>query len=262
MQGMDTLMKIEERFKTDLINLGLEKDDTVLMHCSYKALGENISAKEIFDSILEVIGENGTLIMPAFSYNTVTYDNPVFDRKNTPSCVGFLPEYFRTEVEGVKRSMHATHSCCVIGKNTEYLIKNHELDITPVGENSPITKIPKLNGKILILGSHPDHSTTLHGVEEMGSAPYIFDLSKTIDYTLKDGETVINNKSFRHSFHREDCDYEQKYSRIIDILESKDYSFGKVLNADCYLFSAKAVWEKGVAKIKKEPLFFVNKTDK
>ena len=252
-------MKTAERFKADLISLGLKKDDAVLIHCSYKALGETISAKEIFESILDVIGKNGTLVMPAFSYNTVTYDNPVFDRENTPSCVGYLPEYFRTEVAAVKRSIHATHSCCVIGKNTEYLIKNHELDITPVGENSPIRKLPDLNGKILILGSHPDHSTTLHGVEEMGSAPYIFDLSKTIYYTLKEGERVIKNKSFRHCFHREDCDYEQKYARIIDILEGKDYSFGKVLNADCYLFSAKAVWEKGVAKIKQDPYFFVNK---
>lgn len=248
-----------DQFKNDLINLGIKKGDTVMMHCSYKSLGADISANEIFNSILEVLGEDGTLVMSAFSYRTVNYENPLFDRESTPSCVGFLPEYFRTEFPGVKRSMHATHSCSVIGKNADYLIKDHELDLTPVGENSPITKLPELDGKILILGSHPDHNTTLHGVEEKGNAPYIFDRSKTVNYILKDGDKEIHQTALRHDFTKKDCRYEQKYARILDLLGKEDYTFGKVLNADCYLLSAKAVWDKGVEKLKENPYFFVDK---
>ena len=155
--------------------------------------------------------------------------------------------------------MHATHSCTAIGKNAEYLIKDHELDITPIGKNSPITKLPLLDGKILILGSHPDHNTALHGVEEKGNAPYIFDPNKTINYILTDGEKEIKQTAFRHDFRKSDCYYEQKYDRILNILSKDDYSFGKVLNADCYLMNAKAVWDKGVAKLKDDPYFFVNK---
>ena len=252
---------ITEQFKNDLLKLGLKKGDSVMIHCSYKAMGTDISPKEIFDCLKEVLGEEGTLILPAFSYDTINYENPDFDREKTPSCVGFLPEFFRTQVKGVVRSIHATHSCSVWGKNAEYLINNHELDLTPVGENSPLRKLPQLNGKILILGSHPDHNTALHGVEEMGNAPYIFDRSKTVDYILRDGEREIKQTALRHDFHKKDCYYEQKYARIIDILSEDDYTFGKVLNADCYLMSSKAVWEKGVQKLKENPYFFVNRVD-
>lgn len=252
-------MEIIKQLKADLKALGISQGDTVMLHSSFKSLGGGISASAFFKCFLEVLGENGTLILPAFSYDTVNYENLLFDKHNTPSCVGFLPEFFRTQVSGVKRSIHATHSCCVIGKNADLLIKDHEKDLTPVGENSPITKLPDLNGKILFLGAHPDHNTAFHGIEEKGNAPYIFDLNKRIEYILKDGEKEIKQSALRHDFHKADVDYEQKYSRVLDILDESDYSKGKVLKADCYLLSAKAVWEKGVAKIKQDPYFFVNK---
>ncbi len=252
-------MEIIEKFKNDLHNLGIKKGDSIMMHCSYKSLGEKLAPNEFFDAFLEILGDEGTLVLPAFSYETVNYDNPFFDVKKTPSCVGFLPEYFRTTYAGTKRSVHATHSCSVIGKNADYLVKNHELDLTPVGENSPISKLPELNGKILILGSHPDHNTALHGVEEKGRAPYIFERDKTICYILRDGEREIKQNAIRHNFRKETCYYEQKYSRILDVLSKEDYSFGKVLYADCYLMDAKAVWEKGVKKLIEEPYYFVNK---
>ncbi len=252
-------MTATERIKKDLINLGIKKGDSVMMHCSYKALGEKVSPEEFFAAFLEVLGEDGTLILPAFSYRTVTYDEPLFDRDLTPSCVGFLPEWFRTEMKGVKRSLHATHSCTAIGKNADYFIKGHELDATPVGENSPISKLPLIGGKILILGSHPDHNTTLHGVEEKAGAPYIFDRAKTVNYILKDGDRETVLPSLRHDFHKEGFYYDQKYGRILELLDKEDYTFAPVLKAECYLMSAKAVWQKGVEKLKTDPYFFVEK---
>ena len=249
-----------KKLKEDLYNLGIRNGDTLMIHCSYKSLGGiEGGATTFFEVIGELLGEEGTLIMPAFSYETVNYENPLFDLQTTPSCVGYLPEYFRTEVDGVIRSVHATHSCCVKGKRANELIENHHLDLTPVGDNSPISKLPLINGKILILGSHPDHNTALHGVEEKGRAPYIFERDKTICYILRDGEREIKQNAIRHNFRKETCYYEQKYSRILDVLSKEDYSFGKVLDADCYLMDAKAVWEKGVKKIIEEPYYFVNK---
>ena len=251
-------MTLKERFKKGLTDLGVKSGDNLMIHSSYKALGEKIEAKEVFEAILEVLGKDGTLIMPAFSYSLVTYEQTVFDKEETPSCVGFLPEYFRTEVDGVKRSLHATHSCCVIGKNSEYFIKDHELDATPVGENSPLAKLPKMGGKILILGSHPDHNTALHGVEEKAGAPYPINRERVVNYTLKEGDKEIIRPSYRHDFHKADCEIEQKYERIIPLLSEEEHKTGKILCADSHLMSAAAVWEKGVAAIKKDPLFFVN----
>ena len=171
-------VKILEQFKSDLQKLGIKKGDSVMMHCSYKALGVKIDPQDFFSAFMEVLGKDGTLVLPAFSYDTVGYENPFFDKAETPSCVGFLPEFFRTQVSGVKRSLHASHSCAALGKNADLLIKDHEKDLTPVGENSPITKLPEIGGKILILGSHPDHNTALHGIEEMGGAPYVLNMEQ------------------------------------------------------------------------------------
>lgn len=249
-----------EQFKKDLSALGLCSGDTVMIHCSYKSLGGiEGGAKAIFDTLFDLLGEEGTLIVPALSYDFVNEKNPVFDLNETPSCIGYLPEYFRKEVSGVLRSMHATHSCCLKGKRAVELAKDHILDDTPVGPHSPITKLPSVGGKILFLGSHPDHNTALHGIEEKGNAPYIFNFDERIEYTLKDGKIEIKQSARRHHFKKPDCSYDQKYARILDLLSPQDYTFGKVLDADCYLMDAEAVWEKGIKKLKTDPFFFVDK---
>ena len=47
------------------------------------------------------------------------------------------------------------------GKNAEYLVENHDLsDI--FGEESPIGKLYKLNGKVLLIGTGHDKNTSLH----------------------------------------------------------------------------------------------------
>ena len=69
----------------DLKNLGIKKGDIVLMHSSYKSLGViEGGAKTFFEAFLDVIGEEGTLILPALSYETVTRENPCFDKEKTP----------------------------------------------------------------------------------------------------------------------------------------------------------------------------------
>jgi len=248
-----------EQFIADLKVLGIKSGDTVFMHSSYKALGGiEGGAKTVFSSIFELLGEKGTLILPAFSYDTVGYENPHFYLQDTPSCIGYLPEYFRTQVDGVIRSMHATHSCCLKGFKASKMALNHELDLTPVGENSPISKLPLMDGKILMLGCNPNHNTALHGVEEIVNAPYIFDGDKKIDYFLHNGDKTINMKAFRHSFLKNGIFYDQKYSRVIDLLSKDEYSFSKVLDADCYLMSAQAVWQKAKEKLLNDPYYFVD----
>ena len=145
-------MSMRERFFDDLKKLGIMPGDTVLIHSSYRSLGPiEGGAKTFFEWLTEYMGDEGTIMFPAFSYAFVTPANPYFNRKTTKTCVGYLPEYFRTEVAGVKRSMHATHSCTALGKHADYLTTGHELDMTPVGVNSPLRKLVLLGGKILDL---------------------------------------------------------------------------------------------------------------
>lgn len=244
----------------DLRKLGITSGDSVLIHSSFKALGGiEDGAKGFFETILQLLGENGNLILPTFTYNPC-YDTFEFSAEDTPSCVGYLTEYFRTKVNGAVRSLHPTHSCTVFGKDAEWFVKNHNLDSTPVGYNSPLQKLVRKNGKVLMIGDIYDHNTLLHGVEEVAMAPYVFNNSaEPVEYKVTDlsGNTFIQ-KVRRHNVSQ--SGYTQRYSRIIPLLSEAEISFGKVLEANCVLMKAQAVWEKGIDKIGDDPYYFVEKT--
>lgn len=250
----------KEKIKNDLAALGIVKGDTVLMHSSFKSLGEfEGGASLFFEAFFEVLGEEGTLILPALSYESVTLENPVFDINETPSCVGYLTEYFRTKITGVCRSLHATHSCCAKGKFAEEITKGHEMDETPVGNNSPFSKLVHFGGKILMLGCSLDRNTSMHGVEETAIPPYCIDKQNPIVYTLKNKDKTIEKLSYRHNFLDEKGRHiAQRYSRIIDLLSDDEKKFGKVLEAECVVMDARALWEKGHKKLVEDPLFFVD----
>lgn len=249
----------KENIISDLSKLGVSHGDVILMHSSYKALGSiDGGAKSFFEAFLELLGVDGTLILPALSFDNVTRDNPFFDLNNTPSCIGYLPEYFRTEVPGVIRSIHATHSCCAIGKAAEIICKGHDLDNTPVGKNSPFAKLPEFSGKILMLGCSTDSNTSMHGVEETIKLPYGIDYENPVEYTLNVNEKVIKQNAYRHNFRVGGKHIDQRYGRIIDLLDSNEVSFGKVLEADSVLMLAGAVWDKGRKKLLEDPYYFVD----
>ena len=250
-----------QKLKEDILKLGIKKGDVILMHSSYKSLGElDGGAKAFYDTMLEVLGDEGTLVIPTLSYESVTRDNPVFDLKTTPSCIGYLTEYFRTKVDGVVRSVHPTHSCCAVGKYAEEITKSHYLDVTPVGENSPFRKLVEYSGKILMLGCDPRRNTSMHGVEETAEPPYCIDRINKVTYTITDNVKTYTQTAFRHYFvvPGSEKHYEQRYDRIIDLLDDTELSTGKILDAKCYLMDSKAVWKKGHDKLLEDSFWFVD----
>lgn len=159
----------------DLINAlrenGLSNGSVAMVHSSLSKLG-NVEggAPTVIRALLEVLGDDGTLVMPSFPALGYTYDylrtNPAFDVRHTPSRMGVVTETFR-KIKGVKRSLHPTDPVCAIGKETKYLLKGHFLQPTPYNENSPFYKLILLKGKIVLLGTKLDTVTNLHVPEDM-----------------------------------------------------------------------------------------------
>lgn len=240
----------------DLINLGIRSGDTVLVHSSLKSLGPvDGGAETVIQSLLEVLGENGTLLFPAFSFNSVGANNPVFDVKNTPSCVGALSEYFRTR-PGTIRSIHPTHSMSGIGKKARLILSENHLDTTPCGEYSPFRKLRTEGDWILFIGCTIAPNTTMHAVEELAMPPYL--LGDAVDYRIihEDGtESIMSVRC--HNFAA--TGYAQQYIRLGELLSQEELHCGKVLQAECYLMKISAVWEKGFAALQKNPFHFVEK---
>ena len=153
-----------------LESIGIKNGDTIMLHSSLSKIGfvEN-GANTIIDAFTEVIGKDGTLVMPAFPSIGFNFDylktNPVFNIKDTPSKMGNITEVFRKK-EHVFRSLHPTDSVCAIGKQAEYLVKDHFNQLTPYNSNSPFYKLTQLNSKIILIGVDLNSLTNFHTPED------------------------------------------------------------------------------------------------
>ena len=240
-------------FATDFRNLGILPGDTVLMHSSMKAIGTTEPPEYFLDSLCDYLGDRGTLLLPTLTYDNVGETQPLFSVKNTPACIGLLPNVFRG-MSGVVRSLHPTHSCAARGFRAKELTEKHRLDLTPVGENSPFRLLADVGGKILMVGDVNDHCTFMHGMEEIAHAPYCLKKEKT-RYLLEDYDgTRTEVFLFGHDF----SDIaDQKYGRFENILSYPDLRRGKICKADCTLIYAPALREKSVKKLIEDPYYFV-----
>jgi aminoglycoside 3-N-acetyltransferase len=242
----------------DLRQLGVEAEDTIVVHSSYKALLGGVQQGDdpawVIDALKETV-KHGTLMFPTLTYETVTPEMRKFDVRNTPSCVGILPEVMRT-MPDVYRSVHPTHSIAVWGKDAREIAEAHMRDFTPVGANSPLHEVYRRDGKIIMLGCGLRPNTSMHGVEELVAPPYLY--GKNCDYTLAlhDGRRITKaylNHGFAHVTHR--------YDRIVDLLAEDGYRAGKVLYADCTVLQARAMWEAGLRVLREDPLYFVDQKE-
>ena len=244
------------KLKTDLQKLGLTDTDTIIVHSSYKALCNKEKIQGGPEAIIKALKDTvkyGTLMLPTLTYDNVNGDNNIFDVINTKSCVGILPEVMRKSHD-VFRSVHPTHSIAIWGKDAELIADAHIKDFTPVGPNSPLHELKRRNGKIIMLGCGLKPNTSMHGIEEMAAPDYLFGNICEYKLILHDGTIKMTN-NITHNF----INTEQRYDRLLDVLDSKDYTFGKVLNADCYVLNAQAVWDKVLEKLKEEPHYFIDK---
>ncbi|MCL2362307.1 MAG: AAC(3) family N-acetyltransferase [Defluviitaleaceae bacterium] len=231
---------------TDLRNLGIMPDDTLLVHSSLKSLGWVEGGAETVIKALIAALPTGNLLMPALTYEYVRIDTPIFSMADTPSCVGTIPETFR-KFPGVIRSVHPTHSVCAYGINAEEITARHHLDRTPVGENSPFRQMMKYGGKIMMLGCGLMPNTFMHGVEEATKVPYI--LESTPTKLIVNGVEVFH---YKHHF----GSLIQRYDRVTEVCEITQ---GKVLEAEVFIIDAQILWDTATKKVSGEPWFFVSK---
>ncbi len=249
-----------DRTARDLQALGVREGGVLLVHSSLRSLGlpADLPAAEraeiIIHGLLQALGPAGTLLLPALSYETVGAHNPVFDARSTPACIGALPEFFRC-APGTLRSIHPTHSVCGVGARAEELLADHLHSTTPVGPDSPFAKLPKIGGQVLFLGSGLRPNTSMHGVEELVEPEYLY--GPEVDYRviLADGsEQTMRVRS--HNFKG----WEQRYDRMEGVME-KGLRRGQVLSADCYLLDAAEMWEAALHTMRKDPLYFVDRSE-
>lgn len=179
--------------KQDLIKqLGgcvVSSGQTLIVHTSLRSLGYVVGGAEtLIRALLTLIGEQGTLMMPAQTWKNldpltgvhwdaeeawwpiIREEWPAYDKEVTPAIgMGVVAEMLRTW-PGARRSDHPARSFAAVGKHAEYLTGNHDLSEI-FGPGSPLDKLYKLDGYILLIGVGHDKNTSLHLAETRADFP-------------------------------------------------------------------------------------------
>ena len=242
--------------KQDLRMLGLKKGDSVLIHSAYKSLGHVDGGIEtVVDAVLSVIGDTGTLIVPTITCIEVSEAHPIYDHVHSASCVGAITEFVR-HMEDARRSIHPTQSCACYGFKQDWYADGHENDRTPIGVNSPIYKLHKDGGKVLMLGCSLGSNTSMHGVEEHFPTSYV------LPKTPKPYTVILPEKTYQIDFYRHHISqngYSTHYERLEQVMDPMFMRKGSIHGATSWLIDAPQMWKTGMETLAKDEFYFVEK---
>jgi aminoglycoside 3-N-acetyltransferase len=238
-----------EGIKRGLLALGISEGLTLIVHSSLSSLGWVCGgAQAVVQALLDVLGTEGTMVMPAHSGDWTDPANwsnppvpkewipiirenmPAFDKRITPTrAMGKIADTFRTLPETL-RSNHPVVSFCAHGKHAANITKEHPLN-DHFGMSTPLGKLYALNAKILLLGVPYDNCTAFHLGETMVEGFPLGEKSGTS--MLVDGK--------REWVEFRTIDYcSDDFSKIgADFEKSHHVKKGKIGNADCTLLDMK-----------------------
>lgn len=116
-------------FKLALKELGINKGDMLCVHTNFTQFGKILPKKDEFlhqikEILCDLIGQDGTLIIPTFTYSFCK--NLVFDKKNSKGVVGVFGEYFR-HLDGVWRTNDPIFLWLFLGQNKLSLKKTFQV---------------------------------------------------------------------------------------------------------------------------------------
>jgi aminoglycoside 3-N-acetyltransferase len=243
----------ENEIQQDLISIGIETGDTLLVHSSLSKIGYLQKGPEtLINALITTIGESGHLLMPTSPNNVYQLNyiqnTPFFDVLNSPSKTGAITEFFRT-MSGVERSLHPTEPVSAFGKNANDFVKDHFNELTPYTERSPFYKVAKAKGKILYIGVTLDNAgTSLHVLEDA-----IKNFKFPIYYPHVFEFDVIDEKNDKHKVktkvHHPEWSKKRKCDELIPMFETEGVlKKVKIGNADTLLLDAEKMLEVMINK--------------
>ena len=176
--------------KSDIIKglteLGLHSGAKIMVHSSLSSFGHvDGGADTVIEALMELLTEEGTLLMPSFNHNRIYDADGIFDILSTETTNGIIPDTFWRR-EGVLRSINPTHSFAAWGKYAKEYTCNHHLTDT-FGEDSPLGLLYKDDGVCLLLGVDYKANTFHHYVETMLGSPCITKRGEVYPMRLANG---------------------------------------------------------------------------
>jgi len=245
----------KNRIKKDLQRLGLRKGAWVLMHSSLKSLGYVKGGPDtVINAIMEMVRKDGLLMVPTFTFKGFV---PYFEPHRTPSEMGLITETLRQRKEST-RSLHPRHSVGVIGKEAKKVVGGH-LQAGSVGKGSPIDKLAKRGGYVLLLGVGNTANTTIHTAEVYAELPYLYAVKDSPDFPeqavvkTSNGNKPPEEKKIKIDLAPYPTCSEGFWELESVMQDKRQIRYGKVGQANCQLMKAQDVIDTASSLLRQDP---------
>jgi len=238
-------------------DLGVQADDTLLVHSSYKSLGPvDGGPPTVIAALLAALGSAGTLIMPTFNFDF--NKGAPWDVRSTPSQMGVLTELVRKDPRA-RRVFHPFYSFAVIGRHAGMLGSLRYK--SSYERNSVFGKLRDLDGKIMVIGlSYNNSMTFFHHIEQMEGVDYRFLKQFTGEVTDEDGHTYTD------TFEMLVRDIDQGVKTMVDPMGELLEKAGviqsrRIGEADVKLMKAQEVYALTAREMRRDPhlLYYIKK---
>ena len=154
---------------------GLSRGDTVLVHSDATAIRDLSGLKWsealtlLKESILDVIGPSGTLVVPTFNWDFCS--GKKYRHEKTRSQVGMFSQNVLSDKRSI-RSLHPIYSFSAIGPYSHRLFEN--ISKSSFGNDSVFSRLHEVNAKMLFFNVPFEVCTFIHYVEQMRGVDYRF----------------------------------------------------------------------------------------
>jgi aminoglycoside 3-N-acetyltransferase len=156
----------------DLRKIGVREGDCLIVHSSFRSLGlADASPTDVIRTLIEAVGQSGTLMMPTFTYCYAGIWNVrPYNPGTTPSrFMGILAETLRS-YPGALRSGSPTYSVAAFGAHAESLTAGRE-NVGGLGAGSSFEDAYRLGARILLIGVGSNRNSTIHYAEHASGLP-------------------------------------------------------------------------------------------
>jgi aminoglycoside 3-N-acetyltransferase len=234
------------QLRQEFAALGVRSGAVLLVHCSLGGIGRvDGGAAALCAALLEVLGPQGTLVVPAQTRSKSTTSRESrqavagltarereryfrrlrgFDaQRSRTESMGALAEYVRADPRA-HRSTHPTASFAAIGRDAAAVTASHP-ENSVLGEQSPLGWMYHAGATVLLLGVGYDKCTAFHLGEHSS-------VSRDRSYWFKVGRTWRYVPDARE---HDDFDFAE-LGREFEREHRQDVCAGHVGDADCRLF--------------------------
>jgi len=235
--------------------LDIKKKDSIILHSNFAGIYqfEKSSKKKLFSLFLNFlikrIGKDGTLLIPTYNYNFTK--GIAYDREKSGCQVGSFGNYLiKNYYEN--RTFEPIFNHIVFGKLKKEIF-NLTIDET-FGNKSIFSLMRKKNFKIVCFCCSPNNMTFIHFIEKKMNVRYRF--NKYFNGYLKNKKLKKEIK-LKYFVGKKKNNYTLKESKILSILDNKNFIEVNYGRFNCYSVTAKYLTDKLKIKINKKNNFLI-----